>query len=201
MKGLVTGAVVALSLALAGSAGAADLYNNSNGGYKDAAVPAPSLAGFYVGARIGAAFSDLSADGATKNPSGVAGYGTVGYDALLSNGFLLGIYGEFGAQDGAISDTPVSQRLEWGGGVKIGHQVGSAVLFSKLGYTGLEFAGGGIDEMVHGFAVTPGVDYPIGGGWSATGEVKIGFYPDQDIKGTKVNDTVFEPLVGFTRHF
>ena len=201
MRSLVTSAVVALSFALAGSAGAADLYNSN--GYKDGAVSAaPISGGFYVGARVGAAFSDLTAEGSTKNPSGIAGYGTAGYDALLSNGFLLGLYGEFGAQDGQIPGEKVSQRLEWGAGVKVGHQAGPAVLFTKLGYTGLEFTGGGVNETINGFAVTPGIDYPLGGGWSATGEVKISFYPEQTLSvGPKIEDTIFEPLVGFTYHF
>ena len=197
---VLTGAVALLALAT--SANAADLYKQ-NGSTKDApSYTAPfDLSGFYVGAQVGGAWSDLSVEGTTKNPSGVAGRGTIGYDATLPNGFLAGLYGEFGAQDGQIAGTSVSQRLEWGGGVKVGHQIGSAVAFTKLGYTGLQFTGNGVNEIIDGFAVTPGIDYPLGGGLSFTGEVKVGFYPEQTIKNAKVSDTVVEPSFGLAYHF
>ena len=199
----LAGAVAALAL-IAGSAQAADLYNNS-GGLKDGQAPTPApLSGFYVSVLVGGAFSDITDGGTNWTPSGVVGRGVVGFDGTLPNGWLLGLYGEFGGQDTPIfSGSSVSQRLEWGAGVKAGYQIGkSTVLFTRVGYASLELAGsGGFDEYLSGIAVTPGIDYALGGGWSATGEVRIGIYPEQDIKGTAVKNTVIEPTVGITYHF
>ena len=88
MKKTLAAATVAVLVAVAGAANAADMYSPSGGGLKD--VPPPTWNGFYIGAHVGGAWADLSnhdAHGYTlngvnygwsNNNSGVFGGGTVG---------------------------------------------------------------------------------------------------------------------------
>ena len=118
MRSLVTSAVVALSFALAGSAGAADLYNNS-GSSKDAPSASFLPFGFYVSAGVGGSFTDTNVAIDKINPAdfsfgGFDGEARFGADYRIPNtswivgGFAGVNYDGFGGKVKTTSYTPSS---------------------------------------------------------------------------------------------
>ena len=112
MKKILAAAAVAALVGAAGTANAADMY--APAGLKDTPyVAAPTWTGFYLGAHVGGAWSELKnnynynqvdvygsgtwgyADGWKNTDSGVFGGGTVGYN-WQTGAFVLGFEADFG---------------------------------------------------------------------------------------------------------
>ena len=103
MKKTLAAATVAV-LGMAGAANAADMY--SPAGLKDVPyVAVPSWTGFYIGAHVGGAYSDLKTDSSaafwgtgqwSNNADGVIGGGQLGYNYQFGGNFVLGFEADFG---------------------------------------------------------------------------------------------------------
>jgi opacity protein-like surface antigen len=113
MKKTLAVAAVAAFAGVAGAANAADMYSPAGGGLKDTPyVAASTWTGFYLGAHVGGAWSELKnnynytetyydsstwgyTDSWKNTDSGVFGGGTVGYN-YQTGAFVLGFEADFG---------------------------------------------------------------------------------------------------------
>ncbi len=199
LRHVVFGAVSAI--ALTASANAADIFVPQGPvSYKDGPyVPATNWAGFYLGANVGAAWSDLTStdvNGYFTAPgskwsnatTGVAGGGQAGYNFQYGN-IVFGPEIDFGGlglshtQDqrpGIISNT---SHLGDGGYVdatgRLGYAVDRALFYVKGGYAyydgKISYTNTGVPVTVSkagvdGYTLGGGIEYKINPKWSVKGE-------------------------------
>ena len=185
---------IAVVTALAGATGAAnagDFYQGMS--FRGPAyVPAPTWAGFYVGANVGGASVDIANADVdyyqalnrdwTNNEKGVFGGGTVGYN-LQTNVFVFGVEADFGAIGLTSGDwnnhlVANDRHYLWANGDtsfyadvtgRLGYSAGPALFYLKGGWayldSGLEFGGWNVNTNSSWSVQTKGLSgFTIGGG-------------------------------------
>jgi outer membrane immunogenic protein len=184
------------SIAALGAANAADMYRApepfAGGGYKDGPVYT-SWAGFYVGAHLGGAWSDVKVtdfdeDGNkfTNSSSGVIGGGTIGYNFQRGN-IVFGTEIDLGGIDLKHSkvnpiDSAIVSKSDSGfyldATARLGYSFGQTLVYAKGGYAFYDgsLAITDIPEAttkvtgLSGWTVGGGVEHKLNAAWSVKAE-------------------------------
>jgi outer membrane immunogenic protein len=153
MQKTLVAATLATLVGVAGTANAADIYAPSASGYKDVVVVAPTWTGFYLGAHVGGAWSNIDITDYTAaggifstgsfSGSAVIGGGQLGYN-WQRDAFVLGVEADLGGVGNLGSvDRPDLAALHphyqtdgsFIGDItgRVGYAVGSALFYAKGG--------------------------------------------------------------------
>ena len=209
-KSLVVAAVAALGLS--GGAYAADMYSAPAGGGSLKDVPyvaVPSWTGFYLGAHVGGAFSDLKTDsyspywggGQWRNDAdGVVGGGQLGYNYQFGGNYVLGFEADFGGiglsssqsafGTGGLLSSKVNSGFYTDVTGRLGYAVGPALFYAKGGWVYYDGGLGLTDQTLpasirkegtDGWTVGGGIEYKFAPTWSVKGEYRYFDFGDQTI--------------------
>jgi outer membrane immunogenic protein len=187
------------SVAALASANAADVYRAPEpfaGGYKDGPVYS-NWAGFYIGAHVGGAWSELEVKdfdevpGTFKNnTSGVFGGGTVGYNFQRGN-FVFGPEIDLGGMDlshttaqpgtGGIINSKIDSGFYMDATARLGYSFGQTLVYAKGGYAFFDGPVTDIDKGeaftrvtgLSGWTVGGGVEYKLNPAWSVKAEYQF----------------------------
>ena len=210
MKNTLAAATVAV-LGMAGAANAADMYS-APAGLKDVPyVAVPSWTGFYIGAHVGGAFSDLKTDSGSpywragqwsNNADGVVGGGQLGYNYQIGGNFVVGFEADFGGMGLSNSQTAfntggyLSSKTDSGFYTdvtgRLGYAVGPALFYAKGGWVYYDGTVGVTDtsfatpatvnkQGIDGWTVGGGIEYKFAPTWSVKGEYRYFDFGDQTV--------------------
>ena len=213
MKKTLAAATFAV-LGVAGAANAADVYSPAPSLKDVPYVAVPSWTGFYIGAHVGGAFSDLKTDSGSaywgagqwsNNADGVVGGGQLGYNYQFSGNFVMGFEADFGGMGLSNSQTafgtqvlgPLSSKVDSGFYTdvtgRLGYAVGPALFYAKGGWVYYDGALGVTDaslattvkkQGVDGWTVGGGIEYKFAPTWSVKGEYRYFDFGDQTVTTT-----------------
>jgi opacity protein-like surface antigen len=176
-----------LTLALIGSATAADLKGNSYAGSMDPLTATP--AGAYLSAGLGAVAVDSEIAGMSLASKGAALDARAGYDFRLSYpGYILGGFGSITIQNTDGHGLSGAQDWGWEVGIRAGRYFDNALLYGVLGYRGQQYAlnGTGRDTALSGLEYGAGVEVALKSG------VIFG------VEATRVDYGSWSPVAGLT---
>jgi len=182
--GLTLTSVVALA-----SANAADLSGPAMGGLKDGPFYGPNWAGFYFGANVGGAWSDLDSkwlapapkDLWNNNTSGLLGGIQWGYN-IQHDSFVFGPEFDVGymglnhtTKGNVVPDTSfIGEGVYWDATLRVGYGFDRALVYAKGGlaaydgHTGLDTVA--LNSTDLGWTYGAGVEYKINPSWSVKAE-------------------------------
>lgn len=159
----------------------------------DAPIGGNEWRGFYVSAAVGYGWGDSSfsvtPNTADYEPSGVIGAVGLGYDIMLRDSVLLGVFGDytFGEQDDkfTLAGIPTKGELDdtWAVGARLGFIVHrDLLLYGTVGYTSTELtlsnAAASESDNLDGFFVGAGLERLIHSNLYLRGEYRYSRYED-----------------------